>query len=152
MKQYKTLWITGSLICLSGEAIRKLAMLTAKKSFHHIVSLIIFRTFHASDFCSSFQVQFQQADDHKLVTSGIYRFARHPSYVGWFFWSLGTQVILANPICLIFYIIASWLFFRERIYMEEIALLNFFGDEYLRYQQTTGTGLPFIHGYAVAST
>lgn len=97
------------------------------------------------------QVQFQQADDHKLVTNGIYKLVRHPSYVGWFYWSLGTQVILANPLCFIFYIIASWLFFRERIYMEEIALLNFFGDEYLRYQQTTKTGLPFINGYAIAT-
>lgn len=45
MKQYKTLWIAGSLICLSGEAIRKLAMLTAKKSFHHIVSWVVLKTF-----------------------------------------------------------------------------------------------------------
>jgi len=132
MKKYKTLWIVGSLICLSGEIVRKVAILTAKKSFHHIV-------------------QFQQAEDHKLVTNGIYRLVRHPSYVGWFYWSLGTQVILANPCCLIFYIIASWIFFRERIYMEEIALINFFGDEYLRYQQNTPTGLPFISGYDAAN-
>jgi protein-S-isoprenylcysteine O-methyltransferase len=83
------------------------------------------------------------------VTSGIYKFVRHPSYVGWFYWSFGTQIILANPICFIFYIAASWVFFRERIYMEEIALLNFFGDEYLKYQQQTKTGLPFIDGYAI---
>lgn len=37
MKSIKSLWIIGSLICLSGEVIRKLAILTAKKSFHHIV-------------------------------------------------------------------------------------------------------------------
>lgn len=98
----------------------------------------------------SLKVQFQQAEDHKLVMNGIYKLARHPSYLGWFYWSLGTQVILANPLCLIFYIVASWLFFRERIYMEEIALLNFFGDEYLRYQQSTSTGLPFIHGYSIS--
>lgn len=38
MKQYKSIWVVGSLICLGGEVIRKIAMLTAKKSFHHIVS------------------------------------------------------------------------------------------------------------------
>jgi hypothetical protein len=38
MKKYKGLWIAGSLICLMGEVVRKLAMFTAKKSFHHIVS------------------------------------------------------------------------------------------------------------------
>lgn len=36
--------------------------------------------------------------------------------------------------------------------MEEIALLNFFGDEYLRYQQKTPfTGIPFISGYDVST-
>lgn len=74
---------------------------------------------------------------------------RHPSYVGWFYWSVATQIILANPVCFILYMAASWQFFKERIYMEEIALLNFFGDEYLKYQQTTKTGLPFIKGYAI---
>lgn len=38
MKKYKTLWIAGASICLAGEIIRKVAILTAKKSFHHIVS------------------------------------------------------------------------------------------------------------------
>ncbi|CRK91988.1 CLUMA_CG005568, isoform A [Clunio marinus] len=132
MNEYKSFWIVGSLICLSGEIVRKLAMFTAKKSFHHIV-------------------QFQQAEDHKLITNGIYRICRHPSYVGWFYWSIGTQIILTNPFCFIIYIIASWLFFKERVYMEEIALLNFFGEEYLRYQQTTKTGLPFITGYSVSN-
>lgn len=128
MKRIKTLWIVGSLICFSGEILRKVAMLTARKSFHHLV-------------------QFQQADDHKLITNGVYRWFRHPAYVGWFYWSISTQIILANPICFILYAIASWLFFRERIHTEEITLLNFFGQEYVQYQQTTKTGLPCIEGY-----
>jgi protein-S-isoprenylcysteine O-methyltransferase len=38
MKKYKMIWIVGSLICFLGEVLRKTAMLTAKKSFHHLVS------------------------------------------------------------------------------------------------------------------
>ncbi|CAN0453530.1 unnamed protein product, partial [Hapterophycus canaliculatus] len=34
----------------------------------------------------------QREESHQLVTSGVYRFLRHPSYFGWFWWSLGTQV------------------------------------------------------------
>ena len=30
--------------------------------------------------------------DHLLITTGIYAHMRHPSYVGWFYWSVGTQV------------------------------------------------------------
>ncbi|KAL7021555.1 hypothetical protein ACKWTF_011923 [Chironomus riparius] len=130
IKKYKMIWLLGATICFFGEVLRKTAMLTAKKSFHHLV-------------------QFQQSEDHKLVTNGVYNFFRHPSYVGWFYWSIGTQIILANPICFILYLIASWLFFKERIYMEEITLLNFFGQEYRDYQLRTPTGLPFIKGYTI---
>jgi protein-S-isoprenylcysteine O-methyltransferase Ste14 len=35
--------------------------------------------------------RFFQAD-HQLITSGVFSLMRHPSYVGWFYWSVGTQV------------------------------------------------------------
>jgi len=56
-----------------------------------------------------------KADDHTLVTSGIYSIWRHPSYFGWFWWSVFTQVVLANPISIIGYTLASWYFFADRI-------------------------------------
>lgn len=42
MKQYKSFWIIGSFVCLTGEVVRKVAILTAKKGFHHVVSLFQF--------------------------------------------------------------------------------------------------------------
>ena len=59
---------------------------------------------------------------------------RHPSYAGWFMWSLGSQLILVNPICLLAYAYVSFSFFSERIYCEEFMLLKFFGKEYREYQ------------------
>ena len=59
---------------------------------------------------------------------------RHPSYAGWFMWSLGSQLILVNPICLLAYAYVSFSFFSERIYCEEFMLLKFFGNEYREYQ------------------
>ena len=128
MKTYKWVWAIGSVTCLTGEILRKLAMITANKSFTHVV-------------------QFERQNDHKLVTHGVYSLMRHPSYVGWFWWSIGTQIILANPICLVIYTFASWTFFRDRIFMEEITLLQFFGFEYVVYIRNVPTGLPFIRGY-----
>lgn len=38
MKQFKAFWILGSAVCFFGEILRKSAIITAGKSFHHIVS------------------------------------------------------------------------------------------------------------------
>ena len=72
----KSLWFLsaiGFIMCVSGEFLRKLAMWTASTNFNH-------------------EVQSVRADDHILVTHGVYKYMRHPSYVGWFIWSIGSQV------------------------------------------------------------
>ncbi|KAF7988115.1 hypothetical protein HCN44_007609 [Aphidius gifuensis] len=120
----------GLFMCIGGEVLRKLAMITASHNFNHIL-------------------QTKKSHDHQLITHGVYQLCRHPSYVGWFYWSIGTQLILQNPFCLLAYTIASWRFFHDRVILEEITLLNFFDDQYVNYQKQVGTGLPFISGYRI---
>ena len=72
----KSVWyisVFGLILCIFGECLRKVSMLTAGRSFNHYI-------------------QTTRASDHVLVTHGVYAWSRHPSYVGWFYWSLGTQV------------------------------------------------------------
>lgn len=128
LKEMSFITVTGVIICLAGEVIRKTAMLTAAHNFDHLIRTM-------------------REDHHELVTTGIYSIWRHPSYVGWFYWSIGTQIILCNPFCFIAYLIASWTFFNERVHEEERTLLHFFGDEYVDYQSEVPTGLPFIKGF-----
>lgn len=65
---------------------------------------------------------------------------RHPSYTGFFLWSLGTQLVLGNPVCLAgFYHILNN-FFQERIRYEEETLSRFFAAEYTRYKASTWSG------------
>ncbi|KAL7648687.1 UNVERIFIED_CONTAM: hypothetical protein RMT77_000594 [Armadillidium vulgare] len=131
LTSYKEYWyvsVIGIVICILGEITRKLAMITANKNFNHIV-------------------QVSRQESHELVTWGIYRLFRHPSYVGWFWWSVGTQIVLLNPICFIGYAITSWYFFYVRVYFEEMMLIRFFGQKYVDYKKKVGTGLPFISGY-----
>lgn len=73
LKQQSLLSFVGLLMVLCGEGLRKAAMLTAGSNFNHIV-------------------QNEKAQSHVLVTGGVYSYFRHPSYVGWFYWSIGTQV------------------------------------------------------------
>ncbi|PSN56241.1 hypothetical protein C0J52_00377 [Blattella germanica] len=130
LKEVWFLSYVGVALCIGGEVLRKLAMFTARTNFNHVIQSI-------------------REDDHQLVTHGVYNWCRHPSYVGWFYWSIGTQLIMVNPLCIVAYTIASWRFFHERVFVEEDSLFYFFGDEYFQYQQRVGTGLPFIHGYKV---
>lgn len=61
---------------------------------------------------------------------------------------VGTQITLANPVCLVAYVWASWRFFSDRIHDEEITLIYFFGDDYLAYQKNVTTvGVPFVKGF-----
>ena len=73
LKQFYSLSCLGLGLVLFGELLRKLAMYTAGTNFNHYV-------------------QYIREDGHILVTSGVYGLCRHPSYVGWFYWSVGTQV------------------------------------------------------------
>jgi len=130
MKDVKSIVILGILITSVGDILRKMAMFHAGNSFCHIV-------------------QSSKREDHELVTSGVFSYVRHPSYVGWFLWSLGTQVVLLNPICFVLYGGVSWAFFNERIYIEEYSLLRFFGHAYSDYQKKVPSGIPFVRGFVV---
>ncbi|CAL8363817.1 unnamed protein product [Lota lota] len=130
LKQLSYFSLLGLLMVLCGECLRKAAMLTAGSNFNHIV-------------------QNEKAQSHVLVTGGVYSLFRHPSYVGWFYWSIGTQVMLFNPVCIVGYSLASWRFFRERIEEEELSLIHFFGEDYVEYKKKVSTGLPFISGIRV---
>ncbi|CAF0758797.1 unnamed protein product [Adineta steineri] len=119
--------IIGLLMVISGEYLRKLAMYTARQSFSHLI-------------------QDKPNKEHRLITHGIYNYYRHPSYVGWFWWACGTQILLANPISFLLYLIATWLFFSERIVYEEGTLIRFYGELYRDYQKRVPVGIPFIKG------
>lgn len=57
--------------------------------------------------------------------------------------------MIANPVCSIIYAIAAWKFFSDRIMEEELTLINFFGEQYVNYQNKVGIGIPLIRGFRV---
>ncbi|MFX0204661.1 MAG: methyltransferase family protein, partial [Candidatus Hodarchaeota archaeon] len=75
--------------------------------------------------------------NHKLTTDGVYRFIRHPMYLGFLFVFFGYSLALGSifmtmMICSVFFLI-----FRSRIQLEERLLLSEFGDEYAEYMERT---------------
>ncbi|KAK0646176.1 Isoprenylcysteine carboxyl methyltransferase family-domain-containing protein [Cercophora newfieldiana] len=123
---------SSSLLCLVGlglviigQTVRSVAMVQAGPSFNH-------------------QVQHQRSSAHVLVTTGIYARLRHPSYFGFFWWALGTQLVLGNLISFIAYTAVLWKFFSTRIRHEEEFLVKFFGEEYVDYRKKVGTKIPLV--------
>jgi len=117
----------GLILTILSQLVRSGAMATAGASFHHLI-------------------QTQQADHHRLVRHGLYRYMRHPSYSGFFFWTIGTQLLLGNAIMTIVLTIVAWQFFARRIPYEEESLQKQYPDEYAAYHdETTFSGVPFVH-------
>lgn len=73
-----------------------------------------------------------------------YKIFRHPSYVGFYYWAVGTQLLLGNVLHTILFAIAAWMFFKRRIPYEEEALMQLFPQEYPEYVKTTYVGIPFL--------
>ena len=114
------------VVCVAvGLYIRFAAILTAGKSFTHIV-------------------QYTKRKDHKLITTGIYKYVRHPGYLGFFIFAVGTQIALKNPITICGFVAVLWRFFSDRIEDEEEALCRMFPNEYDEYRKKTPTYIPFI--------
>ena len=115
----------GLAMVVVGQAVRSAAMLQAGASFNH-------------------HIQTRKAESHDLVTSGVYAVFRHPSYFGFFYWGLGTQLVMGNLFCFVAYGFVLWTFFNDRIRTEEAKLVEFFGGEYVAYRKRVGTMIPFI--------
>lgn len=95
----------GLAAVVIGQTVRSLAMATAGTNFNHTV-------------------QTRKRGGHVLVTGGVYAWSRHPSYFGFFWWGLGTQIVLGNVVCLAGYALVLWNFFGSRIARESQPWVN----------------------------
>lgn len=82
---------------------------------------------------------------HTLITSGPYRFMRHPFYASAGLFFPANSLLAANVFLLVIGGICFGLLIH-RTGREEANLLARFGDEYRRYQERTGRILPKLSG------
>ena len=81
---------------------------------------------------------------HRLITHGVYRFARHPLYLGVLIAIMGAPLYAPslNGFLILSLLIPIVLF---RIKMEEDMLSAHFGDEYQAYRKDTKKLIPFLY-------
>lgn len=79
---------------------------------------------------------------HRLVTSGPYRFVRHPSYSGLLVFFTGLGLALGDWLSAAIMVVVPTLGVLYRIRVEEEALLGAFGQEYGAYMRRVGALFP----------
>ncbi len=79
----------------------------------------------------------------KLVTSGIFKYIRHPLYSSLVFLTWG--ILLKNPIPELFIIsLLSTIFLFITARFDEKECIGFFGDKYMDYMKSSKRFIPFI--------
>ena len=81
-RRLESVRLLGLAMVVAGDALRKTAEITARHNFTH-------------------KIMTRRRAEHVVVRRGVYRHVRHPGYLGWFVWSVGTQVLLCNPACVV---------------------------------------------------
>ncbi len=92
-----------------------------------------------------FTVNVAIAEDHELVTTGPYRYVRHPSYTGTLLIFLGFGLCMLNIFSLAAVFLPICAAFLWRMHVEEAALQDAFGDRYQLYAATKRRLLPFVY-------
>ena len=111
----------GLIVC--GLLIRWLAIFSLKRQFTVDVSII---------------------KDHRIINKGIYRFVRHPAYAGSLLSFFGLGLFFANYFSMLIIFLPVCSAFLYRIQVEEKALVDNFGDEYVKYCASTKRLIPGI--------
>ena len=80
----------------------------------------------------------------RVLDQGLYRYLRHPSYMGTFITVFGYGLALTNWLSLLVMLILPGLAYGYRMRVEEAALLEAFGEDYRAYMRRTKRLIPFI--------
>jgi protein-S-isoprenylcysteine O-methyltransferase Ste14 len=84
-------------------------------------------------------------EGHKLVTTGIFRYIRHPIYAGGLIGIVGLLLTFRSVVMLLVFSTLYFLVLRHRLLFEEEMLTEEFGEEYRKYVKRTKRLIPFLY-------
>jgi len=112
------------LVLAAGLALRWSAVLTLGKSFSSNVAI------HATQ---------------RVLKTGLYRWMRHPSYTGLLLCIFAVGLHTRNWISFLIVVVPCTAALLYRIHVEEIALREHFGQEYIEYSEVTRRLIPGVY-------
>jgi protein-S-isoprenylcysteine O-methyltransferase Ste14 len=121
---WNTLFAVGMGLFVIGFMIRIHSLLTLKQYFTYSVAKV---------------------ENHKIIESGLYKFIRHPGYLGQLIIFLGISISISNWFSILAMMIPVTLGYLYRIKLEERFMLEQMGEDYLDYQNRTKRIIPRIY-------
>ncbi len=116
--------ITGLILIIGGSIFRIMSIRTLGKFFTAAV---------------------RTQEKQEIIQHGVYKYLRHPSYLGAYLAIIGTPVFMHAYYSIVFAAIAMFIAYWFRIKVEEIALVEDFGKQYTAYQAKTKRMFPLIY-------
>lgn len=105
---------------------------------------LLFRAYSIHQLGAFFVPEVAIQPEQTLIEHGPYRWIRHPSYTGIFITVTGYGLALTNGLSLFLMLAISGPLFAYRIWLEEAALVEAFGDDYRAYMRRTRRLIPFV--------
>ncbi|MEP7454452.1 protein-S-isoprenylcysteine O-methyltransferase [Phyllobacterium sp. SB3] len=109
-----------------------------------IIALILFRLTHKA-LGKMWSVSLQLKQDHKLITTGIYKRIRHPMYTAFWCLAIAQALLLPNYIAGFAGLVGFGYLFFSRVGPEENMMGEAFAEEYDLYRARTWRVLPYIY-------
>lgn len=123
-------------------------------SFHHsisILALILFilglvvRWWAILTLGRAFSVNVALHSDQHVIQTGLFRVVRHPSYLGMVILFCAVGLAERSYAVMAIILIPISIALAYRIHVEEVALREGFGQEYIEYSKRTKRLIPFIY-------
>lgn len=114
----------GLLIILFGFIIRWMAIIQLKNAFTVDVAI---------------------GTEQKLITDGMYKYIRHPSYLGLLMIMIGFAICMNSFASILVIVIPMVLVVLYRISVEEKVLIEGFGDQYIEFRSRTKKIIPTLY-------
>jgi len=118
------LFYFGKMLIVIGFIIRIIGQVTLRKQFSFFVKI---------------------RKDHELITTGIYKYVRHPLYSAAFLALLGAVLVFNSWLgfAVVILLVVPTIFYRIKV--EEKALVQKFGKDYLDYKKRVKILIPWIY-------
>jgi protein-S-isoprenylcysteine O-methyltransferase Ste14 len=86
-----------------------------------------------------------KVENQKIIETGLYKFIRHPGYLGQLIIFIGISTALSNWLSVLLMMIPVTIGYNYRIKVEERFMIEQMGESYLDYKKRTKRMIPMIY-------